>query len=54
MDSLVLWDLLKQVDGFSWSLKNLPDMSVEIDYVRSEVTLSICDWQKETPINYAI
>lgn len=54
VDSLVLWDLLKQVDGFSWSLKNLPDMSVEIDYVRSEVTLSICDWQKETPINYAI
>lgn len=54
LDSIVLWSLLKRVEGFSWDLKNLPDISVEIDYIRSEVTLSISDWQTETSINYAI
>ena len=52
-DSIILWNLLKQVEGFSWELKNLPDLTVEIDYIRSEVTLSITDWQTETSINYA-
>jgi hypothetical protein len=54
LDSILLWNLLKQVEGFSWDLKNLPDISVKIDYIRSEVTLSISDWQNETSINYAI
>lgn len=54
VDSILLWNLLKQVEGFSWELKNLPDLTVEIDYIRSEVTLSISDWQTETSINYAI
>lgn len=54
LDSIVLWNLLKQVEGFGWDLKNLPDLSVEIDYIRSEVTLSIGDWQNEVSINYAI
>ena len=52
-DTILLWNLLKQVEGFSWELKNLPDITVEIDYIRSEVTLSITDWQTETIINYA-
>jgi len=54
LDSIVLWTLLKQVEGFSWDMKNLPDLYVEIDYVRSEVTLSISDWQTVTSIHYAI
>ncbi len=54
LDSILLWNLLKQLDGFSWDMKNLPDLCVEIDYIRSEVTLSISDWQNETSINYAI
>ena len=54
LDSILLWNLLKQVEGFSWDLKNLPDISLEINYIRSEVTLSISDWQNETTINYAI
>jgi len=53
-DSIVLWNLLRQVDGFSWSLKNLPDITLEIDYFHSEVTLSISEWQNETPIDYTI
>jgi len=54
VDDLVLWPLLKQVDGFDWGLKNLPDMNVVIDYFQSEVTVSISEWQTETSIDYAI
>ena len=53
-DSLVLWGLLKQVEGFSWEMKNLPDFSLEVDYASSEISLSVSDWQNETAINYAI
>ena len=53
-DSILLWGLLKQVEGFSWEMKNLPDFSLEVDYVSSEVTLTVSDWQNETAINYAI
>lgn len=53
-DGLVLWGLLKQVEGFSWEMKNLPDFSLEVDYASSEISLSVCDWQNETAINYAI
>ena len=51
-DTLVLWNVLKQVEGFSWDLPNLPDLSIEIDYIRSQVTVSISDWQTESFIHY--
>lgn len=52
VDSIVLWNILKQLDGFSWDLPNLPDLHVEIDYVRSLVSVYISDWQTATYIHY--
>ncbi len=51
-DSILLWNLLKQIEGFSWDLPNLPDVHVEIDYVRSLVSVFISDWQTATYINF--
>lgn len=54
VDDMVFWNFLKEVEGFSWSLKNLPDLTIEIDYVRSKVVVYVNDWQLGTSINYEI
>ena len=54
LDDLMLWTFLKQVEGFNWSLKNIPDLTIDIDYVRSKVVIYVKDWQIGTQINYEI
>lgn len=44
VDDLVLWDYLERIEDFDWNLKNLPDLTVEIDWFQSEITLFINDW----------
>lgn len=54
VDDLILWNALQNIDGFSWALESLPDISVEIDYVKESVTVLVNDWDVSTTINYII
>ena len=54
VDDLILWNALQNIDGFSWSMENLPDLTVEIDYVKASVTVLVNDWDLSSTINYVI
>lgn len=54
LDTIVLWDALSKIPGFSWDLENLMDISVDIDYVRSQVTVTVNDWMLGATIDYRI
>lgn len=54
VDRIVLWDALSKIPGFSWELENLMDISVDIDYVRSQVTVTVNDWMLGATIDYRI
>jgi len=54
VDDIVLWDALNRIPGFSWELENLMDISVYIDYVRSQVTVTVNDWMLGATIDYKI
>ena len=45
---------LQNIDGFSWAMENLPDLTVEIDYVKASVTVLVNDWDLSSTINYII
>jgi len=54
VDDIVLWDALNRIPGFSWELENLMDLSVYIDYVRSQVTVTVNDWMLGATIDYKV
>lgn len=54
VDTIVLWEALGRIPGFSWDLENLMDISVDIDYVRSQVTVTVNDWMLGATIDYRI
>ena len=54
VDDIVLWNALEQIEGFSWDLENLPDISIEIDYVRSQMTLVVNDWEVGSSVEIII
>lgn len=54
IDDLILWNALKHIDGFSWEMENLPDLLVEIDYVKASVTVLVNDWDLSSTINFVI
>ena len=54
VDDLILWNALQNIDGFSWAMENLPDLTVEIDYVNASLTVLVNDWNISSTINYTI
>ena len=54
VDDLILWNALQNIEGFSWAMESLPDLTVEIDYVKSSVTVLVNDWDISSTINYII
>lgn len=54
LDDFILWSVLQKIKGFDWDLVNLPDISVEIDFARSSVTLCVNDWEIAETISYTI
>lgn len=54
VDDLILWNALQNIEGFSWAMENLPDLTVEIDYVKASVTVLVNDWDLSSTINYVI
>lgn len=54
VDDLLLWTALQNIDGFSWAMESLPDLTVEIDYVNASVTVLVNDWDISSTFNYII
>jgi len=54
VDEFSLWNLLGQIEGFSWELEDLPDLLLEIDYVQSQISLTVCDWEESVTIGFEI
>lgn len=54
VDDVILWNALQNINGFSWAMENLPDLTVEIDYVKASVTVLVNDWDISSTINYVI
>lgn len=54
VDEILLWSALERVPRFDWSLTNLPDIIVDIDYVRSQLTLTVNDWTEVVTLDYKI
>ena len=54
IDDFLLWTALRRIDGFSWAMKNLPDLTVDIDYVNASVSVLVNDWDLTETINYSI
>ena len=53
-DDIVLWDALCTIEGFSWSMESLPDLTVEIDYVNASVTAQARDRYLTSTTNYLL
>ena len=53
-EDLVLWNALQSIKGFSWAMENLPDLTLEIDYVRASVTVLINDWDISSSTDYLL
>ena len=51
---LLLWEYLERLEGFSWNLENLPDISLDIDFFHLNITVSINDWNIAQTINLDI
>ena len=54
VDDLLLWNALQNINGFSWAMESLPDLTVEIDYVNASVTVLVNDWNISSTFNYII
>ena len=54
VDDVLLWNALQNIDGFSWAMESLPDLTIEIDYVNASVTVLVNDWNISSTINYII
>lgn len=54
VDDVVLWNALQNIKGFSWSMESLPDLTIDIDYVKSSVTVLVSDWDVSSTINYIL
>lgn len=54
VDEIVLWRALELIDGFSWELENLPDIDIDIDYVRSQMTVIVNDWDVASSVEITI
>ena len=49
---IVLWNLLKTQEVFSWTAKNLADIEIEISLVEKSYRISIVEWDGETHMVY--
>lgn len=47
---LDLWRILHDSGGVSWNEKNLPDVQIVIDYVRTEVKVKVVSWESQSLI----
>lgn len=54
VDDLVLWAVLSEIKGFDWSMENLPDINIELDYVRSFMTVTVGDWVVGSVMDFSI
>lgn len=54
VDDLILWNALQNINGFSWAMESLPDLTIEIDYVNASATVLVNDWDLSSTINYII
>ncbi|MBO4341094.1 MAG: hypothetical protein J5835_06670 [Bacteroidales bacterium] len=54
VDDLILWNALQNINGFSWAMESLPDLTVEIDYVKASATVLVNDWDVSSTINYIL
>lgn len=45
---IVLWDLLKTQEDFSWTAKNLADIEIEISLMENNFSVTIVQWEGET------
>ena len=54
VDEVLLWSALERIQDFSWSAVNLPDITVDLDYVRSMMTVIVNDWKEEVNLDYTI
>lgn len=54
VDDVVLWNALQNIKGFSWAMESLPDLTIEIDYVKSSVTVLVSDWDVSSTIDYIL
>ncbi|MBO4434387.1 MAG: hypothetical protein J5769_02910 [Bacteroidales bacterium] len=54
VDEIVLWNALEKIDGFSWALENLPDIDINIDYTRSQMTVIVNDWELASSVEITI
>lgn len=52
IDDIYLWELLKNIQGFSWDMENLIDIDIEINYVYSTVTISVDEWDSVETYEY--
>lgn len=54
VDQIVLWNALEKINGFNWELENLPDIDIDIDYARSQMTVIVNDWELGTSVEISI
>lgn len=54
VDRIVLWNALERIDGFNWELENLPDIDIDIDYARSQMTVIVSDWELGSSVEISI
>ena len=54
VDDLVLWSMLSEIEGFDWTMENLPDINIELDYVRSFMTITVGDWVVGSVMDFSI
>ncbi|MCR5408836.1 MAG: hypothetical protein K6E61_07030 [Bacteroidales bacterium] len=54
VDDVVLWNALQNIKGFSWAMESLPDLTIEIDYVKASVTVLVSDWDISSTTNYIL
>lgn len=54
IDDVILWNALQNIKGFSWAMESLPDLTIEIDYVKSSVSVLVSDWDVSSTIDYIL
>lgn len=54
VDDLLLWSALQKIKGFSWAMESLPDITVDIDYVKASLIALVSDWDVSSSTTYIL
>jgi len=52
--TLLLWEYLQRLEGFSWEIENLPDITLDIDFFHLSITVAVNDWNIAQTVSLSI